>query len=86
MPRVIRPKFPLHPKYPERVCWGCNKYCPAKDMQCGNGSVRTEHPMEVLGEDWYTLDGWSDLFAEDREEGPAPEPRAGARRQAGTSR
>ncbi|MBS0174921.1 MAG: DUF3079 domain-containing protein, partial [Nitrospira sp.] len=20
-------KFPLHPKNPERICWGCDKYC-----------------------------------------------------------
>ncbi|MGN6661313.1 MAG: DUF3079 domain-containing protein, partial [Achromobacter mucicolens] len=21
-------KFPLHPKHPERICWGCDRYCP----------------------------------------------------------
>ncbi|MCY1288072.1 hypothetical protein D3C76_886760 [compost metagenome] len=48
-------KFPLLPKHPERICWGCDKYCPASNMACGNGSSRTMHPMETLGEDWFEL-------------------------------
>ena len=51
-------RFPLHPKHPERICWGCDKYCPAKDLQCGNGSGRTQHPCEMLGDDWYTWGDW----------------------------
>lgn len=51
-------KFPLHPKHPERICWGCDKYCPATDIQCGNGSGRTQHPAEMLGDDWYTYGDW----------------------------
>jgi Protein of unknown function (DUF3079) len=39
----------LHPKHPERVCWGCEKFCPAADLACGNGSVRTPHPDEIFG-------------------------------------
>ena len=46
-------KFPLHPKNPERICWGCEKFCPADDMCCGNGTIRTPHPCELMGEDWY---------------------------------
>jgi hypothetical protein len=46
-------KFPLNPKHPERICWGCDKYCPADNLMCGNGSGRTEHPAEIMGEDWY---------------------------------
>lgn len=46
-------KFPLHPKNPERICWGCDKYCPADSMACGNGSDRTQHPVELFGEDWH---------------------------------
>lgn len=61
-------KFPLHPKHPERVCWGCDKYCAAKDLQCGNGSGRTQHPAEMLGDDWYQ---WGDWGIED-----APDPTA----------
>lgn len=51
-------KFPLHPKHPERICWGCDKYCPADSLICGNGSDRTEHPMEALGVDWYLEENW----------------------------
>lgn len=46
-------KFPLHPSHPERICWGCDRYCPAGSMACGNGSDRTMHPVETFGEDWY---------------------------------
>lgn len=46
-------KFPLHPKHPERICWGCDKYCPADSLNCGNGSDRTQHPVELWGEDWF---------------------------------
>ena len=45
-------KFPNAPPHPERVCWGCDLYCLAKDMRCGNGSDRTPHPVELFGEDW----------------------------------
>lgn len=51
-------KFPLHPRHPERICWGCDKYCPAASLGCGNGSGRTQHPVELLGEDWYTYGDW----------------------------
>lgn len=46
-------KFPLRPSSPERICWGCDKYCPADDLACGNGSDRTQHPVEFFGDDWY---------------------------------
>ena len=51
-------KFPLHPAHPERICWGCDLYCPANSLQCGNGSSRTQHPAEVLGDDWYQYGDW----------------------------
>lgn len=44
--------FPLHPSHPERVCWGCDKYCPVDSLACGNGSERTQHPCELFGDDW----------------------------------
>ncbi|MFN4148711.1 MAG: DUF3079 domain-containing protein [Rhodocyclaceae bacterium] len=50
--------FPLHPKHPERICWGCDKYCPADAMQCGNGSERTPHPAELFGDEWYLTGDW----------------------------
>jgi hypothetical protein len=45
-------KIPLHPAHPERTCWGCDLYCPALDLRCGNGTERTMHPCELLGDDW----------------------------------
>lgn len=46
-------KIPIHPKHPERICWGCDKLCPVEDLRCGNGSIRTPHPVELFGDDWY---------------------------------
>jgi hypothetical protein len=64
-------KFPVAPKSPHRICWGCDKYCPADSLSCGNGSERTLHPIELFGEDWlrWGLDGAS------TEPKPSPEPR-----------
>jgi hypothetical protein len=45
-------KFPIVPLHPERICWGCDTYCPADSLMCGNGTVRTPHPSEMFGEDW----------------------------------
>lgn len=45
-------KFPANPPHPERLCWGCDKYCPVDSLACGNGADRTQHPMELFGEDW----------------------------------
>lgn len=50
-------KFPVNPTHPERNCWGCDHYCSAKSMMCGNGSERTQHPVELFGEDWLE---WGD--------------------------
>ena len=44
---------PQAPAHPERVCWGCDRYCPANAMRCGNGSDRTPHPAELFGDDWH---------------------------------
>jgi len=51
-------KFPMHPKHPERVCWGCDQYCATDAMKCGNGSDRTMHPIELLGDDWASVGDW----------------------------
>ena len=45
-------KFPILPAHPERNCWGCDKFCAAGSLACGNGSERTQHPMELFGPDW----------------------------------
>lgn len=50
-------RFPIAPAHPERVCWGCDKFCAANDMRCGNGSDRTPHPVELFGEGWETWGG-----------------------------
>ena len=42
----------LRPAHPERVCWGCEKLCPADSLACGNGTIRTLHPAELFGDDW----------------------------------
>lgn len=50
-------RIPLLPANPDRVCWGCDKYCRADDLACGNGTIRTPHPVELFGEDWLE---WSE--------------------------
>jgi len=47
----------MQPRHPERICWGCDKYCAADELACGNGTIRTPHPMELFGEDWVD---WSE--------------------------
>ena len=42
----------LHPTNPERICWGCDRFCAATDLGCANGSIRTPHPIELFGDDW----------------------------------
>ncbi len=38
---------------------------------CGNGSGRTQHPAEMLGDDWYQ---WGDWGLEDAPDPTADEP------------
>lgn len=49
---VVTRTIPLHPGHPERICWGCEHFCPADAMRCGNGTDRAQHPVELWGEDW----------------------------------
>ncbi|MEN5178170.1 DUF3079 domain-containing protein [Comamonas testosteroni] len=49
-------RFPNNPAHPERTCWGCNRYCAATSMACGNGSERSPHPAELFGPDWAEWD------------------------------
>jgi len=62
----VAKKFPLHPANPERICWGCDKYCPADSLICGNGSDRTPHPFELFGEDWHD---WGSDYAPEQPDG-----------------
>lgn len=55
--RILMARIHLHPSHPERICWGCDKYCPADDLACGNGTIRTLHPAELFGPDW---DEWAE--------------------------
>lgn len=48
-------KIPLKPGHPERICWGCDLFCPVDDMRCGNGTERTQHPYELWGEGWEKI-------------------------------
>ncbi len=68
-------KYPRLPAHPERICWGCDKFCPADSLMCGNGTVRTEHPSELFGEDW--MEWGLDADAEVPE--APPHPNAGKR-------
>ncbi len=46
-------RIPKNPKHPERICWGCDRLCAWNKMMCGNGSERSQHPVELFGEDWH---------------------------------
>lgn len=59
-------KFPIFPKIPERICWGCDKYCREDDLQCGNGSERIQHPIELDGREWYKSGDWSNLLSNEQ--------------------
>ncbi len=67
-------KFPAQPKNPERICWGCDQYCAADAMRCGNGSDRTQHPAELFGPDWQD---WGPQAAQPGEDAALPEPPPG---------
>lgn len=69
--------FPLHPAKPELICWGCDRYCPANAMACGNGSDRTQHPVELFGADWNTF-GLNAVTPPASADTPAAETPAGA--------
>lgn len=64
-------KFPIRPGHPERICWGCDRFCPADDMRCGNGTDRAQHPIELWGEDWTSFGcGQTEAQPTDETEGP----------------
>ena len=44
--------LPVRPHHPERICWGCERRCPADALGCGGGTIRAPHPVELFGEDW----------------------------------
>lgn len=50
-------RIPLYPPHPERICWGCSRYCAADELGCAGGTIRTPHPIELFGEDWQEFFG-----------------------------
>jgi hypothetical protein len=50
--QVMAKRFPIAPAHPERTCWGCDRFCAASELACGNGCERTQHPAELFGADW----------------------------------
>ncbi|PKO27406.1 MAG: DUF3079 domain-containing protein [Betaproteobacteria bacterium HGW-Betaproteobacteria-9] len=54
-------RFPVNPPHPERNCWGCDRFCAADALLCGNGSERTQHPIETFGPGW---ENWSGIPGE----------------------
>ncbi|NER61300.1 DUF3079 domain-containing protein [Pseudomonas sp. MAFF212428] len=65
--------FPTAPNHPERICWGCDRYCAAKALACGNGADRTMHPAEMFGDDWAQPGEWG-LSAPTPATGPCADP------------
>ncbi len=41
----------IYPKHPERICWGCEKLCPANHLMCRE--TRAQHPVELYEDDWW---------------------------------
>jgi hypothetical protein len=70
---MSKPQLALNPKHPERICWGCDRYCSAHELRCGNGTIRTQHPVELFGEGWlqWQLNGDTSALAQDVQVTPA---------------
>jgi len=70
-------RIPARPAHPERICWGCDRYCAANDLRCGNGKERAPHPIETFGPDWMEFVQASEerslLGPPDRELAPQPQ-------------
>jgi len=43
----------IHPRHPERICWGCEKLCPTNNLMCRE--TRAAHPVELYGEGWWEV-------------------------------
>jgi hypothetical protein len=60
-------RISIRPAHPERICWGCDRYCAANDLRCGNGKERTQHPVETFGPDWMEFGAVSAGNSSDQE-------------------
>ena len=58
----IVPRIPVRPPHPERICWGCPRYCQADELGCAGGTIRTPHPIELFGDDWQEFFGETDTL------------------------
>ena len=54
----------IHPKHPERICWGCERYCAADNLACRE--ERLVHPIESDGYDWPELEQANATEIQDR--------------------
>jgi hypothetical protein len=52
-------------------------------LGCGNGSDRTQHPAELLGEDWYMWGDWGIVASPGGEEPPDASPTGSAAKKHG---
>jgi hypothetical protein len=73
-------RFPINPAHPERNCWGCDRFCAADALLCGNGSERTQHPIETFGPGW---ESWSGIPGDKDGDAPAAEAPAADARSSG---
>jgi hypothetical protein len=64
------------PVHPERICWGCEKYCPAENLACGNGTIRCPHPVELFGDEWLESVAEEPASAADSAASDSPGPSA----------
>ena len=53
-------KVALLPKYPDRICWGCPRYCSVSHLACRE--TRVPHPRELFGDDWFELEQEPELI------------------------
>lgn len=60
---MTHPRIPRRPKHPERICWGCERYCPITNMGCPKD--RTPHPIELFDEGWDDGDDETQISDED---------------------
>lgn len=58
---ATKKRFPDAPANPHKICWGCDRYCAADNMACGNGSDRTQHPIELFGPEWRS---WGEDYSD----------------------
>src|SRR6187455_3284679 len=74
--RTAMARINYRPVHPERICWGCEKYCPAENLACGNGTIRCPHPVELFGDEWLESVAEEPASAADSAASDSPGPSA----------